>query len=86
MMASPFAFAIGRSTPGQRKQPKHRTSRDGRRLFGIGAEPRGELKRYDAGEQELVPYLNRLEVRWVTFSPNGRWVALHARVPDSFLC
>ncbi len=58
-----------------------RPSRDGRRLFVIGAERRGELVRYDAREQEFMPYLNGMEGRWVTFSPDGRWVA-YSRYSD----
>ncbi len=51
------------------------SSRDGRKLFVIGTEQSGELVRYDAREQEFVPYLNGVEARWVTFSPDRKWVA-----------
>ena len=56
-------------------------SRDSSKLYVIGAEPRGELVRYDRREQEFMPYLNGLEGRWVTFSPDGRWAA-YSRYSD----
>lgn len=50
------------------------SSPDARKLFVMGEERSGELVRYDGRNAEFVPYLNRLDGRWVTFSPDGRWV------------
>jgi serine/threonine protein kinase/dipeptidyl aminopeptidase/acylaminoacyl peptidase len=50
-------------------------SKDGKRLFVIGSQPRGELARYDAKSQQFVPYLSGLSGDSVTFSKDGRWVA-----------
>jgi len=50
-------------------------SKDGKRLYVIGAQPRGELARYDAKSQQFVPYLSGLSGDSVAFSKDGRWVA-----------
>ena len=50
-------------------------SRDGRKIFTHGQEPRAELARYDARSQQFVPYLGRLSVEGATFSKDGQWVA-----------
>jgi dipeptidyl aminopeptidase/acylaminoacyl peptidase len=50
-------------------------SRDGKRLFALGTQPRGELARLDARSGELVPYLSGLSAEGVAFSKDGRWIA-----------
>jgi eukaryotic-like serine/threonine-protein kinase len=50
-------------------------SKDGKRLYVIGAQPRGELARYDAKSQQFVPYLSGLSGDSVSFSRDGRWMA-----------
>jgi Tol biopolymer transport system component/predicted Ser/Thr protein kinase len=50
-------------------------SKDGKRLFVIGAQPRGELARYDAKAQQFVPYLSGLSGDGVAFSKDGQWIA-----------
>lgn len=50
-------------------------SRDGRKIFTHGQQPRAELARYDARSQQFVPYLGRLSVEGATFSKDGQWVA-----------
>ena len=50
-------------------------SKDGKRLFVIGAQPRGELARYDAKARQFVPYLSGLSADSVSFSRDGRWMA-----------
>ena len=49
-------------------------SKDGKRLFVIGSQPRGELARYDAGSGQFVPYLGGISADHVSFSKDGRWV------------
>jgi serine/threonine protein kinase/Tol biopolymer transport system component len=48
---------------------------DGKKIFVIGEQRRGELVRYDAKSGLLVPYLSGLSAREVSFSPDGQWVA-----------
>src|SRR5438093_1397239 len=50
-------------------------SRDGKRLYVVGEQPRGELVRYDAKSRQNVPYLSGLSVEHVRFSRDGAWAA-----------
>jgi serine/threonine protein kinase len=50
-------------------------SRDGKRLFVQGWQPRGELLRYDAKSKQLVPYLSGISAMGLDFSHDGEWVA-----------
>ena len=50
-------------------------SRDGKRLYVVGEQPRGELVRYDAKLRQNVPYLSGLSVEHVRFSRDGAWAA-----------
>jgi serine/threonine protein kinase/dipeptidyl aminopeptidase/acylaminoacyl peptidase len=50
-------------------------SKDGKKLYVIGAQPRGELARYDAKAQQFVPYLSGLSGESVSYSRDGQWMA-----------
>jgi len=50
-------------------------SRDGKKLFVQGWQPRGELLRYDAKSKQLVPYLSGISAMGLDFSRDGEWVA-----------
>jgi len=50
-------------------------SRDAKRLFVFGAQPRGELVRYDSKLQRFSPYLSGISAEGVSFSRDGAWVA-----------
>jgi eukaryotic-like serine/threonine-protein kinase len=50
-------------------------SLDGKRIFTIGEQPRGELERFDAKSGEFVPYLAGISISDVSFSRDGRWMA-----------
>jgi len=50
-------------------------SRDGKRLFVQGWQPRGELLRYDANTKQLAPYLSGISAMGLDFSRDGNWVA-----------
>jgi eukaryotic-like serine/threonine-protein kinase len=50
-------------------------SRDGKRLFAVGVQARGELARLDGPSGRLVPFLSGLSAESVAFSKDGRWVA-----------
>jgi DNA-binding winged helix-turn-helix (wHTH) protein/Tol biopolymer transport system component len=59
-------------------------SRDGKTVFAVGEDRSGELVRYDARAGQFISYLGGLEARWVTFAPDGRWVA-YSRYSDGTL-
>jgi Tol biopolymer transport system component len=59
-------------------------SRDGKRLFALGAVPRGEVVRYDDRSKQFVPFLSGLSADFVTFSRDGQWVA-YVTYPDGSL-
>ncbi len=50
-------------------------SRDGKRLFVQGWQPRGELVRYDAKSGKFEPYLSGISAMGLDFSRDGQWVA-----------
>jgi len=56
-------------------------SRDGKRIFAHGVQPRGELVRYDTRSQQFLPYLGGLSIDQASFSANGQWVA-YTRYPQ----
>jgi serine/threonine protein kinase/WD40 repeat protein len=56
-------------------------SRDGKKLFVIGKQPRAELVGYDARSHNFVPYLGGISAGDVEFSRDGRWVT-YVSYPD----
>jgi Tol biopolymer transport system component/DNA-binding winged helix-turn-helix (wHTH) protein len=54
------------------------TSRDGKRLFAVGKQPRGELVRYDARSGQFVPYLGGLSADQLAVSRDGDWIVYTA--------
>jgi eukaryotic-like serine/threonine-protein kinase len=50
-------------------------SKDGKKLFVVGALARGELARYDTKSAEFVPLLSGISADSVSFSKDGQWVA-----------
>jgi serine/threonine protein kinase/Tol biopolymer transport system component len=50
-------------------------SKDGKKLFVVGALGRGELARYDAKSAQFVPFLSGISADSVRFSKDGQWVA-----------
>jgi eukaryotic-like serine/threonine-protein kinase len=61
-------------TTGQMNTLAPLPSQDGKKLFVIGAMPRGELVRYDAKSGQFVPYLAGISADGEDFSRDGRWV------------
>ena len=59
-------------------------SKDGKRLFVIGSQPRGELARYDARTGQFVPYLGGISVSHVSFSKDGQWTT-YSSFPEGSL-
>ena len=58
-------------------------SRDGRRIFSVGVQPRAELVRYDA-KTGFAPYFGGMSGIGLAFSPDGQWVA-YISIPDQAL-
>ena len=50
-------------------------SKDGKKLFVVGALARGELSRYDVKSAEFLPFLSGISADSVSFSKDGQWVA-----------
>jgi eukaryotic-like serine/threonine-protein kinase len=50
-------------------------SADGRKLFVIGVQRRGELVRYDAKLRQFQPFLSAVWAEQLDFSRDGQWVA-----------
>ena len=50
-------------------------SRDGKKLFVVGGDVRGELVAHDAKAQQWVPYLGGMAAEGVSFSRDRQWVA-----------
>ena len=46
-------------------------SKDGKKLFAVGALARGELARYDARSAEFIPFLSGISADSVSFSKDG---------------
>jgi eukaryotic-like serine/threonine-protein kinase len=59
-------------------------SLDGKRIFAIGEQPRGELERFDAKSGQFVPYLAGVSASDVSFSRDGHWVA-YVTYPENIL-
>jgi Tol biopolymer transport system component/DNA-binding winged helix-turn-helix (wHTH) protein len=58
-------------------------SKDGKRIFAVGVQPRAELVHYDA-KTGFVPYLGGMSANGLAFSPDGQSVA-YVSVPDRVL-
>lgn len=49
--------------------------RNGKSIYAIGAQPSGELVRYDADRKDFVPFLGGRSIDRVVFSRDGQWLA-----------
>jgi serine/threonine protein kinase/Tol biopolymer transport system component len=56
-------------------------SKDGKKLFVVGMQQRGELVSYDARSKEFVPFLGGISAGDVDFSRDGKWVT-YVNYPD----
>jgi eukaryotic-like serine/threonine-protein kinase len=50
-------------------------SPDGKKIFVVGEEQRGELMKYDAKTSQFTPFLVGISPDWVAFSRDGQWLA-----------
>jgi Tol biopolymer transport system component len=57
-------------------------SKDGKKLFVVGVQQRGELVRYDAKSGEFIPYLGGLSIGDVEFSRDQKWIT-YIQYPES---
>ena len=71
----PSLAAPIRVTSGQLSSSAPVFSPDGRRLFVIGQQLRGELERYDNRNGEFLPWLGGISASFLDFSRDGEWVA-----------
>jgi len=53
-------------------------SRDGKQLFALGTQARGELMRYDAKSRQFTPYLGGISASEAAFSKDGKWACYDA--------
>lgn len=60
------------------------SSYDGRKLFTIGVQRRGELLCYDTKSKQFMPYLSGISADTVDFSKDGQWIT-YVAVPDGTL-
>lgn len=58
-------------------------SRDGKKIFAVGTQPRGELARYD-GRSAFASYLGGISATDLAFSLDSQWVA-YVSVPEGTL-
>jgi Tol biopolymer transport system component/DNA-binding winged helix-turn-helix (wHTH) protein len=59
-------------------------SEDGKRIFTVGQQPRGEVLRYDSKSDAFIPFLGGISASDLAFSADGQWVA-YVTVPDQSL-
>jgi eukaryotic-like serine/threonine-protein kinase len=50
-------------------------SKDGKKIFVMGALPGGEMLHYDAKSRQFVPYLPGLSATYLDFTRDGHWMA-----------
>jgi Tol biopolymer transport system component/DNA-binding winged helix-turn-helix (wHTH) protein len=59
-------------------------SRDGKKIFAISTDFRGELTRFDTKAGQFVPYLGGNSVAALSFSKDGQWIT-YVKVPEGGL-
>jgi DNA-binding winged helix-turn-helix (wHTH) protein/Tol biopolymer transport system component len=58
--------------------------KDGKRLFVVGDQPRGQLVHYDGATQQFSPYAQGISADQVAFSRDGQWMA-YVEFPEGAL-
>jgi len=59
-------------------------SKDGKKLFVMGWQPRGELARYDSKSQQFVPFMSGISADGPSFSKDRQWIA-YTSIPEGNL-
>jgi Tol biopolymer transport system component/DNA-binding winged helix-turn-helix (wHTH) protein len=57
---------------------------DGKKIFVMGDQPRGELMRYEKASGRFVPYLGGISAYMLDFSRDGQWV-VYVSYPENSL-
>lgn len=47
---------------------------DGKRIYAVGYQSRGELIRFDSRSKQFVSYLNGISATDVVYTPDGKWL------------
>lgn len=71
-------------TSGQLNSVAPAFSPDGKKLYVVGQQPRGEMVRYDLKSGQWVPYLSGISAEFVNFSRDERWVS-YVEFPERVL-
>lgn len=84
-----WALAAGKQNPvqltnGQMNSLAPFVSANGRKLYMIGEQLRGELSRYDSKVGQFVPFLSGISAEFVDFSRDRQWVT-YVTFPDQIL-
>jgi|SRR5580704_2541771 DNA-binding winged helix-turn-helix (wHTH) protein/Tol biopolymer transport system component len=58
--------------------------KDGKTVYAVGRQLRGQLLRYDASTRQFAPYAQGISADHVTFSRDGQWMA-YLEFPDATL-
>jgi eukaryotic-like serine/threonine-protein kinase len=61
-------------------------SKDGKQLFAIGEQRRGELVRYDPHSGQYVPFLSGISAGHVDISQDGQWAAYVSYPENTLWC
>jgi serine/threonine protein kinase len=59
-------------------------SPDGKRIFAVGFQNRGELMRYDSASKQFLPALDGISATDVRYSADGKWM-IYLSYPDGTL-
>jgi DNA-binding winged helix-turn-helix (wHTH) protein/Tol biopolymer transport system component len=59
-------------------------SKDGKSIFALGEQLRGQLVRYDDATRQFVPYADGISADHITFSRDGKWMA-YVEFPEGVL-
>ena len=59
-------------------------SKDGKSVFAVGEQLRGQLLRYEAATRQFVPYAQGISADHVMFSRDGQWMA-YVEFPEGVL-
>jgi len=59
-------------------------SKDGKSVFAVGEQLRGQLLRYDATAKQFVPYAQSMSMDHIAFSHDGKWMA-YVEFPEGIL-
>lgn len=61
-------------TAGQMNSLAPMVSSNGKKLYVVGQQLRGELARHDSNSGEFIPYLSGISAEFVDFSRDGKWI------------